>query len=396
MFLILVYFWTFISYAPTSYIAVMVRGLGYSPSTIGILLGLFEGAGIAGPFLFGYFADKWGRYKPGLILTFAFLAIAGIPLGLFRNPLISALFIAILGMGYRSSTPLLDAVATISLGNTGNYGKVRAFGSISYIIMVLFLQYSKFLVPDTPLNIGIWFMLSGCVATLTVIIIPAKYTGNGRPRAAATARGTLRLKPSLQTPQSTLSSPRKILSPLLIMGLLIIGFNRLAMAPINGFLPLYVFEKMQWNAVGLIAALSATAEVPFMFISSKLIRRFGALPLVALSSVAVGLRLGIYALFPLKGAIIIGQLLHSLCYGIFHPAAVAFISSSVPPERRALGLSLYLSLGSGLPTMLGNIAGGIIIEHGGYRTLFASFISFALISVALYLFTRFHRRRNEA
>ncbi|WP_010257378.1 MFS transporter [Treponema primitia] len=395
MFLVLVFFWTYIAYAPTSYIAVMVRGLGYSPSIVGILLGIFEGAGIAGPFLFGYFADKWGRYKPGLILTFSFLAIAGIPLGLFRNPLASALFIAILGMGYRSSTPLLDAVATISLGNTGNYGKVRAFGSISYIIMVLFLQYNKFLVSDTSRNIGIWFLLSGCVATLTVLIIPAKYTGNGRPRIAAIARKTSG-GTALQAAQSTKSSPRRILSPLFIMGLLIIGFSRLAMAPINGFLPLYVFEAMQWNAVGLISALAATAEVPFMFISGKLIRRFGALPLVAFSSAAVGLRLGIYALFPVKGAIIAGQLLHSFCFGIFHPAAVAFISSSVPPERRALGLSLYLSLGCGLPTMLGNITGGIIIEHWGYRTLFTSFISFALISIALYLFTRFHRRRNEA
>ncbi|GHT82294.1 MFS transporter [Spirochaetia bacterium] len=390
MFLVFMFFFTFICYGPTAYISVMVRGLGYSPSTVGILLGIFEGAGIAGPFLFGYFADKWGRYKPGLILAFLFMLIAGIPLGMFHKPLVSAFFILILGMGYRSSQPLLDTVATISLGSTGNYGKVRAFGSISYILMVLFLQYTRRLPPNTPLNLGIWFAISACLATLTVVIIPAKYTGNGRPQAAA-AQNSPGAKSRI--PQG--SSPHIIKSPLLIMGLLVIGLNRLAMAPITAFIPLYVLEELNWNAVGLVSALSAVAEVPSMFLSNRLIRRFGAFPLVALASAAVGLRLGIYALFPFKSAVIIGQLLHSVCYGIFHPAAVAFITSCVPPERRALGLSLYLSLGSGLPTLLGNIFGGIIIEHWGYRALFTSFISFAALSLGLYLFTRFHSRREN-
>jgi PPP family 3-phenylpropionic acid transporter len=179
------------------------------------------------------------------------------------------------------------------------------------------------------------------------------------------------------------------------MGLLVIALSRLAMAPINGFISLAVLEEMHWNAVGLMAALAAVAEVPFMFISGRLIRRFGPFPLVAFASAMVGLRLGLYALFPFRGAVIIGQLLHSLCYGIFHPAAVALIASCVPPERRALGMSLYLSLGTGLPALLGNIAGGIIIEHWGYRVLFTSFISFAVMAVGLYLFTRFHRRRRD-
>ncbi|GHV25964.1 3-phenylpropionic acid transporter [Spirochaetia bacterium] len=384
MILIAAFFLSYLCYGPiTPYIALMARGLGYSPSTVGILLGVFEGAGIAGPFLFGYFADKWGRYKPGLIMVFLLVAVSALPLALSRHPLISAFLIAMLGMGIRSFAPLLDAVATISLGNRGNYGKVRAFGSISYILMVLFLQYTPILPPKNSLNIGIWVTLTACLAMFTMISIPAVYTGNGRPRTAATATNTPDGK------------GRKIGSPLLVMGLLVIAFNRLAMAPINGFISLYVLEEMHWDAVGLVAALSAVAEVPFMFISARLIRRFGAFPLVAFSSVMLGLRLGLYGLFPFRGAVITGQLLHSFCYGIFHPAAVALISSCVPPERRALGMSLYLSLGTGLPTLLGNIAGGIIIEHWGYRVLFTSFISFAALSVGLYLFTRFHRRRRD-
>jgi PPP family 3-phenylpropionic acid transporter len=353
---------------------------------VGILLGVFEGAGIAGPFLFGYFADKWGRYKPGLILVYALIVISALPLALSRYPLVSALLVAMLGMGFRSAIPLLDAVATIRLGNTGNYGKVRAFGSIAFIAMVLFLQFTPVLPPNTSFNIGMWITMSAFLGMLTMVSLPAAYTGNGRPRTAATAQNT--------QGGSGPGRGRKIGSPMLTMGLLVIAFNRLAMAPVNGFIPLYVTEELHWNAAGLTAAVSSIAEVPFMFISGRLIRRFGAFPLVAFSSVAVGLRLGIYALFPFRGAVIAGQMLHAVCYGVFHPAAVALIASCVPPERRALGMSLYLSLGTGLPTLLGSIAGGIIIEHWGYRVLFSSFISFAALSVGLYLFTQAIRQRR--
>jgi PPP family 3-phenylpropionic acid transporter len=121
-----------------------------------------------------------------------------------------------------------------------------------------------------------------------------------------------------------------------------------------------------------------------MFLSKGLIRRFGALRILVISALAVSLRLSIYAFFPVKTGIICAQLLHSLCFGLFHPAAVAFISSCVPPERRAWGMSLYLSLGSGVPALLGNILGGIIVETAGYQALYSTFALFPLAAAGLY------------
>jgi PPP family 3-phenylpropionic acid transporter len=77
-------------------------------------------------------------------------------------------------------------------------------------------------------------------------------------------------------------------------------------------------------------------------------------------------------------------MLHSFTFGVFHPAAIAFIATNVPPEKRAVGMTVYMSLGTGFPTFLGNIAGGIIIEYAGYRMLFGSFIIFALLALFLY------------
>jgi PPP family 3-phenylpropionic acid transporter len=156
------------------------------------------------------------------------------------------------------------------------------------------------------------------------------------------------------------------------------------MAAVNSFFSLFLVEELKWDAVGFMWALASVAEVPFMFLSKRLITRFGALNIMVFGSGAVTIRLLLYALVPMPAGIIVAQCTHCLCYGLFHPAAIAFISSSVAPERRALGMSLYLSLGTGVPNLLGNIAGGFIIEHLGYRVLFGLFAFFPVIAIVLY------------
>lgn len=109
---------------------------------------------------------------------------------------------------------------------------------------------------------------------------------------------------------------------------------------------------------------------------------------IAIASAAVGLRLSVYALFPSPAGVIAGQLFHALAYGLFQPAAVAFVALCSPPERRARGMAAFMSLGVGLPSFIGSSIGGFVIQSFSYRALFGSFVVFALASLALYLATR--------
>lgn len=354
------------------YLPLLLRAQGLSPSLTGILLGVFEAAGMGGPFIFGSAADRWGRYKPGLILSHVLILLCLAPLFLLRNPLLIALCMAVMGAGFRSTFPLFDAITTINLGDSGDYGKLRSAGSISYILLMLFFQVPSPLRPETPLRIILWFGGAGLIALISVLIIPGNLTNGGsRPPPGRTQPGRAR-------------SGKGFWSPLLIMGLIIIAFSRLAMTSVNSFFSLFMKEALQWDALGIMFALSAGSEVPLMFLSHRLICRFGPLPLLAASSGAIVLRLALYALFPFKGCIILGQLLHSLCYGAFYPAGIAFMSACVPPERRALGMSLYLSIGTGLPTFIGTILGGLIIEHQGYSAMFGVFSLFPLVSLGVH------------
>jgi PPP family 3-phenylpropionic acid transporter len=363
---------TFTAFAViTPYLSIMVRGLGYSPVWVGILLGIFEGSAIAGPFLFGYWADKTGNFRFPLIISCVLPALTAIPIVLWIHPVISAILLAVLAFGFRSTSSLLDAITTVRIGKSGDYGKIRTFGSISFIVFVLFLQWTRFLKPNNSRNIAFWIVITTLAAAIYLFFLPRS------------------LFTSVEHEHEESSDKEKgipLLSVYFIGGFAIIFLCRFAMSSVYTFFPLYLTETLQWNAVGLMFALSSASEVPFMYISVMLIRRFGALPLLALSAGGIALRLLLWALFPYKPVIIAAQLLHSLCYGIYHPAAVQFISSVFPAKKRGIGMPVYLALGSGLPSLIGNMAGGVIVESIGYRPLFAIYAGISAVGVLIFCF----------
>lgn len=377
MSLIIPFFAAFTVYGVASpYLSVLVRGLGYSTGLVGLLLGIFEVAGIAGPFLLGRLSDSRGRYKASLVLSSTLILAALYPLVAFRSPLFTILSLVVLAIGLKSMIPILDATATITLGAGGDYGRVRVVGSASFVLTALVLQYIPVLRPTGPKPIAIWIAITAGLFAISLTVLPE---ARGVKAGGVTRRSSR---------VSGREGPNPLTEPTFVLGLLIIALSRLAMAPITSFFSLYVVEALHWNAVGLMWAISASSEIPLMFVSARLVRRFGSPRILAAASVAIIVRLSIYALFPSPAGAVVGQLLHSLCYGLFHPAAVAFVATRVPPESRALGMTMYLSLGMGLPTFLGSSIGGWVVEWAGYRVLFASFTIFAAAALVLYLVTR--------
>jgi len=68
------------------YLPIMLRSLGYSTILIGIMLAIFEGAGIAGPIVFGHWADRSGKYRLLLLVSCIVPAALAFPLALFVHP----------------------------------------------------------------------------------------------------------------------------------------------------------------------------------------------------------------------------------------------------------------------------------------------------------------------
>jgi PPP family 3-phenylpropionic acid transporter len=352
------------------YLPILLRELGYSPVWIGILLGIHSGAGIAGPILFGHLADKTRNYRPVLIITCLLPALMIFPLIRWVHIIISAIFISFLAFGQRSTVPLLDAITTIQIGKTGNYGRIRVWGSITFVLATLFFQWTPFIKPNSAGNISIWVFIAAIISVIPILALP----------------GTV-LRPSAEHHTEIEAETEKkplAISIYAISGFSIIFLCNFSMTSVYTYFPLYLTGTLQWDAVGLMFALAAVSEIPFMFISGALIRRFGSLPLLALGAAGIALRLLIWVFLPFRPFILASQMLHSLCFGILHPAAIHFISEIFPARKRGFGMSLYTALGMGLPSLVGNMVGGAVVEAVGYPflfTLYAAIAGFAILIV---------------
>jgi len=368
----------------TPYLAILLRDLGYSPVWVGMLLGIFSGAGIVGPFAFGYWADKVGNYRRALVVSAIIPVLVAFPLVLWVHPALSAVFLALMALGLRSTGSLLDAVTTIQIGKTGNYGKIRVWGSISFIVVSMSLQLTPFLRPDTAVNIAAWLALLAALSVVPLLLLPsAALSSSTGPKAGG--RG------GEKTPS--------IFSAYVLGGLGIIFVMSFSMSAVYSYFPLYLTEVLEWDVVGLMFAIGTTSEIPVIFLSAALLRRFGPLPLLAVSAAGVTLRLLIWAFLPFGPFVLASQLLHALCFGTFFPAMVYFIAGVFPPKSRGKGMSLFIALGTGLPGLLGTLVGGAILESApgaaGFRTLFILYAAIAGLGVFIYAAMRLGRAWEE-
>lgn len=349
--------------------------MGYSPSAVGLFLGFFELIGVAGPIFLARKADALGRYNPFMFWSgLAIIAGQGL-LVASRIPAFTIAGIALISLGLKTPVPVLDTslLKAIEQKNAKgekapNYGVLRALGSLGFVVVTLGVQAIPGFDQSQP-----WVM------ALSAIGLCLAYLG-GLALLPETGSGEKSLR------KTTFNF--SWMDSTFVLGLAVIALGRLAMAAVNSFLSLYLTESMGWNAVGGMWALSAAVEIPMMILSWRFMRRWSPMQLVGFSSGAVIVRLLIYALFPTKLGVITGQILHSLCYGIFQPASVAFVNLKTPPSERTTGMALLLGIGIGLPAFIGASMGGLVVEWFGYPWLFAGYTVFAFASLILYRLKR--------
>jgi PPP family 3-phenylpropionic acid transporter len=366
------YFMLFAIYGISSpYLQLMVRRLGYSPAAVGLFLGFYELIGITGPIFLAQIADRSGKLKPFLFAS-TLMILAGLGLLLpFHIPLITMLSLALLSLGIKTPVPVLDTslLRAIEFSSaqkikTPNYGLLRAIGSGGFVVVALIAQGIPGFDSSSTGMMALALGVLACLFLISLFSMPEIGASHARKEKIAFSF--------------------KWLDSTYMLGLGVIALGRFAMAPIGSFFSMYLTEELHWHAVGAMWALSATSEIPLIILSWKFIQKKNPMLAIAISSAAIVVRLLIYAFFPSPAGAITGQILHSLCYGLFQPAALAFVNLKTPPADRTTGMALYMGVGIGLPTFLGSALGGVVVEAFGYRWLFASYTLFALASLALF------------
>lgn len=360
------------------YLPLLLSNLGYSVSSIGLLLGIFEAAGLLFPIFISARVDKGGSYGKAMILLSLLMLAVLYPLTHFKIFILTALFLALYAVGYKGIVPIADALSSRLLGkNNANYGKVRVMGSIGFVVMTLLLQFFNLIDANSSNSIAFWILIPTVLFLLSIVLIPSvrkrlpPEAEDVQKKLGSEARGFNKIK--------TFSS-----SFWIGIGLIFLGF--LGLTPSQRFFSLYVKDFLQLDSYAGLWALSAAAEVPFMFLSGYFIRKYGTEKILVISLLGVVARNLTYALIPSFTGAVLGQLYNSVCYGLFHPAAVVFACERAPKRYMALGLTLYSSVAVGLAAVTGNIIGGFVIDALGYRLLFIIFAIFPLVGLFCFRF----------
>jgi PPP family 3-phenylpropionic acid transporter len=347
--------------------------LGFSGFNIGMLSALRALAMVISPMAWGALADRSGGRRPIYILCtalsagtwafflftedFALMAALTLIYGVFNAPVIS----------------FLEALTIESLGGEKQrYGRIRAWGSISFIAVVMVFGR---LIEHFSVRLVVSAILIGSVAlALLAIKVPA-----ASPGLKSGGEGQIR---AWLHPQ--------------VFIFLACGFLMLVShGAYYGFFSIHL-ENLGYSStfIGLNWALASAAEIVVMVCSGAIFSRFSLERVIGVSFAAAALRWAALGVADSPAAILLSQGLHALTYGTFHMASILYIDRLAPATAKTLGQAINNALSYGLGLMVGFFLNGAWYGVIGSFGLFQVSSLIALLGGTLFaVFQRYQSRR---
>ncbi len=342
---------------------------GLSGSQIGLMSMLGGIVGRAGPFLWGYVADRTGRPSTwiaagaggGLFLAQLIPLVKATGLA---NPLI---FYIAIGMAsslmMATSSTLVDSTCLAMLGERSkDYGRYRMGGSFGYIILVLAVG---FIYERAGLN---WmFPIYG------ILMLVFALTALRLPRRAVhlSERGWKRISAMIGQP----------------VWLLLVGTGFLFWLAYNASMMFTgVILKSMGASDSLISfatVIGAVVEVPFMYFSNRLLKRFGPARLLWFAILLQIVRYYLLSRMTNPASAIAINLLNGPGFVLYMVSMINIISRLAPPSLLATAQGFYNSV-IGMAGILSSLLSGILFDRVGQSGLFLALSGVCLVAFVLF------------
>jgi MFS transporter, PPP family, 3-phenylpropionic acid transporter len=355
-----VYFLMLGGFAP--YFSLYLRKLGFSAVQIGILLALMPLARVFAPTAWAWVADHQGSRRPLVRMTTATAAVACA--GLLVAKSFGGLFAVLLMLNvfWCAALPLVEATTMGHLkGRLGDYGRIRVWGSIGFVISVVVLGQILDLtgVAWLPAMLVVLFSLCALAAwTLPVDQAPPHHEEHAP------------LREVLRRPEVV-----ALFTACFVMAL--------AHGPYNTFYSIHLVENGYSKAwIGWLWALSIVAEVFVFLLMPRLMRRFAIPSIITFSLGCAVVRFLIIGWVPQSIVLMaLAQLMHAATFGAHHAAALAAIHHLFRGRTQVRGQALYTSLGFGAGGAVGGFASGWLWQHAGPALTFTAAAGAALLAL---------------
>jgi len=328
------------------YWGIYLQSENFSPSSIGILLSLFQISRIVAPNFWGWLADHTGHRVKWIKLT-SFLGLIGF-IGIFWAKGFFWIFLVMLALSlFTSSTlPLAESLTLAHLATTdGHYSRIRLWGSIGFIVASLFLGY---LIDLQGINILLWVLL---IAQAIIFFLS----------------NTIPETQDIQHKTNDLSIWKIIKTPSVIA--LLIGCTLMVSAHgvLYNFYSIYLKDHgYSSGTIGWLWAVGVICEILIFMAMPKILRRYSLKAILLVS-----LFLGVIR-FILIGAspdhlylLFIAQIFHAATFGSFHAASIEVIAYYFQGRNQTRGQAIYNSVAYGIGGTIGGLGGGYLIQYLG-------------------------------
>ena len=323
--------------------------LGFSGLQIGVLSGLRSVAMVIFPLIWGVLADRLNMRRPIYILCNIFSTAVWVLFLLTVEFWPMLIITAFYGMFYAPIISFLEAVTMDVLGaEKKSYGRIRAWGSISFIVMVLVLGK---IIDWYSVDIILVLILAGSLM-LAVISV-------GIPAIQPTKKNPL-------TPGAGSLLEKRVIVFLFCAFLMLVSHGAY-----YGFFSIHLANMGYGTTfIGIAWALASTAEILVMIKSDKIFSRFSQENVLFFSFLVAALRWMILFFAQSVTLILLSQVLHAVTYGTFHMASILYIDRLAPEKAKTLGQAVNNALTYGLGLMVGFFVNGYVYEITGSFTLF--------------------------
>ena len=352
------------------FLAIFYKANGLTGGQIGLLAAIPPIISFVGAPLWTGAADASHRHKLALMLSILGVAAIALILPGFASFGGLLLMISLYAFFGAPSSSLIDSGVLALLGDRKErFGRVRLWGTIGYGVIA---PFAGELIGQLGLKWAFWgyaiLMLGGF---LIITQIPFRLS-----QSTGSFRGGMR---------GLLTNPAWML--FLVMAFI----AGIGLATINNYLFVYMQSLGISNSLmGFALTFSTISEVPALFFSDRLLRRFGTRGMLIIAMTMISVRLICYSLATQAWMVLLIQLSHGLTYAAIYTAGVHYADQVAPPGMQATSQGMFSGTLMGFGAAAGAFLGGILMDRFTPGGMYA--ITGVLVLVGLVLFLLIERR----
>jgi PPP family 3-phenylpropionic acid transporter len=322
-----------------------LQSLAFNAFQIGVLMSLLQVMRIFAPNIWGHIADRSGRRTA--IVQIAALGSVIVFTGVFAGDGFWWLFfvMAALSFFWSASLPLVEAMTLSHLGERSDtYGRIRLWGSVGFILMVVGLGYAFDHIAIKWLPWAVLVVMLGILAFARVI-----------PEAEVLQHG------GHESVWDVMKRPEvaSFLAACLLMAV--------THGPYYTFYSIYLVDHgYDKSTIGWLWAFGVICEIGIFLVVPRIFARITPRELILASFALAVLRFLLIAWGVESNWIVwAAQALHAFTFGTYHAAAVALVHHHFRGRHQARGQGLYTSLSYGVGGTLGGLGSGLTWETPG-------------------------------